>query len=358
MQQHADDIDWKLTDHRYRRYRFDDSIRKEIDRLRPDNFHALLALAQDYAIIAASIAACYLFWWVYPVAVLVIGARQRGLSTILHDSAHGVCAANRRLNKFLGTWPTAYPIFQRHYAYRLSHVQTHHPYLGNPVKDPDLSFFIREGVYTTARDWKYFGRMIVLPFIGSRTLAYLRYLYINRFQHLTSANRSAAPRNQRPEVRRDNISFTLFWSTVVALCLVTGTWLDLILFWIVPYLTSFHILGWFIELSEHTPHIADHEIDLYMSRNRKSRGVEKFLTGIHNDNHHLDHHLDTRTPFWLLPKAREARMRDRNYAAIDADTGGLFTKGPNGAPSAVSRILAARRESSQLVSCAPGAAHR
>jgi len=28
-------------------------------------------------------------WWFYPLAVLVIGARQRGLSTILHDCAHG-----------------------------------------------------------------------------------------------------------------------------------------------------------------------------------------------------------------------------------------------------------------------------
>jgi fatty acid desaturase len=63
---------------------------------------------------------------------------------------------------------------------------------------------------------------------------------------------------------------------------------------------------------------------------------------VHNDNYHLDHHLDPRTPFYLLPKAHVIRLADKNYAAVDYDTGGLFTPAQNGAPSALSRILQAR----------------
>jgi hypothetical protein len=77
-----------------------------------------------------------------------------------------------------------------------------------------------------------------------------------------------------------------------------------------------------------------------MTRNRKSRTWEKFLTGIHNDNYHLEHHLDPRTPFWNLGKARQVRLADPNYVAVDRQLGGLFTAGPEGQQSAISAIVA------------------
>lgn len=344
--------EWILSNSRYKHYRFDNSIKEEIQSLKPDNWHGPLALLEDYAIIFLCIASCYYFsWWLYPIAVIVIGARQRGLSTILHDAAHGVCARNRRLNMFLGTLATAYPIFQRHYAYKQSHVQTHHPLLGDPVRDPDLSFFIEQGVYTpTSRD-RYFIKMVILPVLGSRTLAYLKYLINNRYKHILSKKKPLSKTDhvrQNSEQRKDNFAFFLFWIAIIIICFYFGVLMELFLFWIVPYLSSFHILGWFIEVSEHSPLVQTQNVDLYMSRNRKSRGLEKFLTGIHNDHHHLDHHLDPRTPFYHLPKAHEIRMRDPNYARIDEQTGGLFTRGPNGSPSAIGVLLDAMRRKTEF----------
>jgi fatty acid desaturase len=119
-----------------------------------------------------------------------------------------------------------------------------------------------------------------------------------------------------------------------------GDWsIELLLFWIIPYLTSFQILGWYIELSEHTPLVRDSSVDLYMTRNRKSRLWERLLTGIHNDHYHLEHHLDPRTPFYKLPQAREIRMRDPKYAEVDAQFGGLWHRGPQGQPSAITAIV-------------------
>lgn len=293
---------------------------------------------------AACVAACYLLtWWIYPVAVLIIGARQRGLSTILHDCAHGVGAADKRLQMFIGTALTAYPIFQQHYAYKVSHVLTHHPQLGDPDRDPDLKFFIEQKVYTPTSTTRYFNRIVVLPALGSQTVAYLRYLVRNRFQVLRGENRSGqltsghVPRHKR---NLDRAAFWIFWTAAVGTAWATGWLPALALFWVVPYLTSFQILGWYIELSEHTPLVRDHTVDLYMTRNRKSRGLEKFLTGIHNDHFHLDHHLDPRTPFWNLPKTHQARLADPNYAQLDDLTGGLVRTGPQGAPSAISTIVA------------------
>lgn len=331
-----------INGERFRRYRFAEPIQAEIDRLKPDNWHAFLALIEDYAIIAACIALCLrVSWWLYPIAVLVIGARQRGMSTVLHDAAHGVCARNRYVNALLGTVLTAYPIFQRHFPYKESHVQTHHPLLGDPHRDPDLNFFIKQGAYDRRPERQGRKAIVWWPMLGTRSVAYLGYLVRYRFvpqKRGSEIQRALSPRGRRLRAL-DRAGFYAFWLTVAAVSVYFHVWLLVLAFWVVPYMTAFHTLGWFIELSEHSPLVAQHDLDLYMTRNRRSRGLELFLTGIHNDHHHLDHHLDPRTPFYHLPAARRLRLGDAEYAAIDARTGGLWTAGPSGAPSAISVIV-------------------
>jgi fatty acid desaturase len=343
-------VEWACQGKRYAMYRFSPEVSQEIKKLnRSDNWHCLLAWCTDMTWIVSMAAACYLIsWWLYPLAALVIGARQRGLSTILHDCAHGVGVANRRLQMVVGTALTAYPIFQQHYAYKISHVYTHHPKLGNLEADPDLQFFVEEKAYTPTSPGRYFARMVVWPALGRQTIAYLRYLIRNRFLVPKEERREdrATSVIHRRKKRLDLLAFWVFWGATVGLCCYFGVFIELLLFWVIPYLTSFQILGWYIELSEHTPLIRDYTMDLYMTRNRKSRGLEKWLTGIHNDNYHLEHHLDSRTPFWNLHKAREMRLRDPNYAALDAMTGGLFTKGPEGQPSAITTIVRMMNEQS------------
>lgn len=338
--------EWAHTGRRYRMHRFPPDVRRELAELnRPDNWHVLFAWTRDVLWMALATAVCvYGSYWFYPLAVLVVGARQRGLSTLLHDCAHGVGVADRRLQMLAGTVLTAYPIFQQHYAYKVSHVYTHHPKLGSPEADPDLRFFIEQGAYREGGRRSYVLRVVLLPLLGRQTWAYFRYLVRNRYRVLRTQtqDRGAAGRSPVPRGKQvlDRAAFWAFWTAVLAAAWY-GEWLTgLLLFWVVPYVTAFQILGWYIELSEHTPLVRDSNIDLYMTRNRKSRGLEKFLTGIHNDHYHLEHHLDPRTPFWNLPKARLVRLRDPEYAAVDRRTGGLFTRGPAGEPSAMTAIVA------------------
>ncbi|MFF0789348.1 fatty acid desaturase [Streptomyces spiralis] len=334
---------WAYDGRRYRMHRFPAEVEQRLKALNePDNWHTLLAWAEDVLWMALSVAVCvHGTHWAYPLAVLIIGARQRGLSTLLHDCAHGVGVADRRLQMFVGTLLTAYPIFQQHYAYKLSHVFTHHPRLGSPDADPDLRFFIEQGAYRKSAPASYVRRVVLMPLLGSQTWAYLRYLVRNRYRMLRTGQ--GRPQDRSPGQRRkkalDRAGFWLFWGTAVGLAWYGGWLTGLLLFWAVPYLTPFQILGWYIELSEHTPLVRDSNVDLYMTRNRKSRSWEKFLTGIHNDDYHLEHHLDPRTPFWNLGRAREVRLQDPAYAAVDSAFGGLFTRGPKGQPSAMAVIV-------------------
>ena len=330
----------------FTRYRFSREIYEQIRPLnRSDNWHSLFFLSLDVFWIALAVSACLLVsWWLYPVAALIIGARQRALSTIFHECVHGTAAANKKLELVLGTVLTAYPIFQLYSAYKVSHVLSHHPGLGDPNRDPDLRYFLRQQIYQQlSRRWC-FVRIIILPIVGARTISFLRYLFTTRFRIQNQGGTRSVLESKAPYVRMrglDRTAFCLYWATVAVLGWWTDTLVLIAIFWIVPYLTTFQVLSWFIELAEHTPLMRDQHVDLYMARNRKSRGLEKFLTGIHNDDYHWDHHLDPRTPCWNLPKAHAIRMKDENFAALDRATGALFTRGPLGQPSVLSEIITA-----------------
>jgi dihydrorhizobitoxine desaturase len=339
---------WAYTGRRYTMYRFPPDVERDLKQLsRPDNWHLPVAWVEDAVWMAGCILLCvYGSYWFYPLAALLIGARQRGLSTLLHDCAHGVGIANRTSQMTMGTVFTAYPIFQQHYAYKVSHVFTHHPRLGSPDLDPDLRFFIEQGAYRRSASRAYVRRVVLMPLLGSQTWGYLRYLVRNRYRVLKREGTAQSTPNpvQRRKRLLDRIGFWSFWAAVIGFAWY-GDWLTgLVLFWIIPYLTSFQILGWYIELSEHTPLVRDSSVDLYMTRNRKSRLWERLLTGIHNDHYHLEHHLDPRTPFYRLPEARRIRLRDSSYQAVDAQFGGLFHKGPQGQPSAISAIVRSMTE--------------
>ncbi len=158
----------------FARYRFSHEIHEEIRLLnRSDNWHSLLFLSFDVFWIAVAVAVClFVSWWLYPLAALIIGARQRALGTIFHDCVHGTATASKRLEIVLGTVLTAYPIFQLYSAYKGSHVLSHHPGLGDPNRDPDLQYFLRQNIYQRMPRRQCFVQIVILPLLGARTISF------------------------------------------------------------------------------------------------------------------------------------------------------------------------------------------
>ncbi len=74
---------------------------------------------------------------VTPIALAVLGGRQLGLAILMHEGAHGLLHPNRKLNNFLGQWPTGAATGSDLHAYRTYHL-THHRFTQQP-EDPDLS---------------------------------------------------------------------------------------------------------------------------------------------------------------------------------------------------------------------------
>jgi fatty acid desaturase len=317
----------------YESYTFDAYIQQEIrDLSRLDNWHGCLALLEDYFFIILSIVlTCQVSFYFYPLAVMIIGARQRALATLLHEAAHGVLAKNKRLNFALGFFFSGCLIFQTFTAYKNSHVHLHHGHFGDASLDPDYQFHIQEGLYNVTKP-REFVIHIILTFLFWKVPSYLYSLIKCRLLKGPS--------------RLESVVLLLYLLTIVLLPIVLNFCKIFILFWIIPYLTTFQIIGWFIELSEHYPLMEIKSINVYMSRNRKSHWLESFFTSIHNENYHLAHHLNPSTPFWNLPKAHKIRLRDPIYANIDKYAGGIFISS-NSSDSIIRSILEQIQQLSQ-----------
>ncbi|HXT83499.1 MAG TPA: fatty acid desaturase, partial [Verrucomicrobiae bacterium] len=113
-----------------------------------------------------------------------------------------------------------------------------------------------------------------------------------------------------------------------AIMLSLFVWLGIIkyyfLFWIIPMLIFYPLIGWLIELSEHYPLVQQNRIDIMMSRNRFSHWLEGLFFNIHNENYHLTHHLKPRVPFWNIKRAHFILMSDEIYCKINQAMGGIF----------------------------------
>src|SRR4029453_6365847 len=103
------------------------------------NLMGALLVLHAWALIGASMAP--FAWWPNPftflLGVMVIGGRQLGVAILMHDAAHGLLFANRRVNDWVGAWLCAYPVFTSLALYRPYHLQ-HHRFT-QQAEDPDLS---------------------------------------------------------------------------------------------------------------------------------------------------------------------------------------------------------------------------
>ncbi|RUS96564.1 dihydrorhizobitoxine desaturase [Dulcicalothrix desertica PCC 7102] len=318
----------KRLKYKYKIYKFEHSIQQQIKTLaKLDNWHGILALLEDYSLIIISILITYyISWYFYPLAILIIGARQRALATLLHEAAHRTLAKNKHLNFALGTYFSGYLILQTFTGYKKSHVDNHHRYLGHPILDPDYYFHISEGLYSYINPMSFVKKYILMPLVLSKVPNYLYTLIQQRL--LAKASQ-----------QKETLIMCLYILIITATLWNLNCQNMLILFWIIPYLTTFQIIGWFIELSEHYPLVGNNDIDIYMTRNRQSHWLEAFFLSIHNENYHLDHHLNPSTPFWNLAKAHQIRLQDKNYAALNKSAGGIFISA-NDLPSLIQTFIA------------------
>ena len=329
----------EIPSHRKRR-RFSPDIETRVKSViadAPDNWHSCIALLWIYSLIAASIALPYLLqdavgWW--PIYLFVslptLGCWQRSLATVLHETSrsHRTFAKNSIWNYCCGTLFSGYPILQSWVAYSKTHSQ-HHVFLGNEQRDPDLRFQLLIQTYGELSPVRFLLRFLVSPLLLAKTPTKVWDLIRNRLL-------------VRPATRMELLEQIACLSWFIGLATVLarlGFGQELVLFWMVPLVTTFPMVGFYIELAEHFPYCRYPGDELYMTRNRWVNPILHFVTAQLNEHLHQTHHLYPTCPWWALPKVHEILMEDSEYRATQFRDGGWVVPLVRGVPSILGHML-------------------
>jgi fatty acid desaturase len=257
---------------------------------------------------------------------------MRALATLLHEASHHALSRNRKANWLMGTVLSGWTILQLLGRYTRSHVWEHHKHLADPERDPDTRQYVSQGLLD-ANPARLLRDNLLAAFSGAKTLINLPYLLRDRLLPEPGTRLT-------PAERAEIAGFLAAWTILILVLALNGWLLAFVLVWVAPYLTVFQATNWAIETSEHFPLPWTRSDRFQLTRNRKGGPIERFFFGCHGESWHRVHHERPGIPFFNAAKAHAVMMRDAAYAAFEAETGGLFSRGPNGAPSIIAAIKA------------------
>ncbi len=263
--------------------------------------HAI-AMVIDWAVIAAAIYLGIRFWnpLVYFLAVLVIGARQHALAILMHDATHFRFLKNRKMNDAITNFFTMYPLFTSIEKYRHNHL-AHHNHL-NTDHDPDWVAKLTKREFEFPKTKQAFMWTLVT--------------YMTLYQGFLDAawffKRFGPGKKKKGQGDENKPLKTVFFIVLIAGLTLVGGWKYYLLFWVIPYLTSFFMFQYIRSVAEHYGELSYDNL-LTSTRTVKTNWIERFLIAPHNVGYHLEHHLYPGVPFYHLPKLHQTLMTDDFY---------------------------------------------
>lgn len=238
-------------------------------------------VAVDIATIVAALSMALLEPWTSPLALLILGNRQRALGNILHDAAHRNLTRDRQVNDLVARALIAPLLFLSLSHYRDLHFR-HHVDLGAQGTDPDLIPIPPE----KARSWA-----IAL----ANNLLSIRAVLGSTFGHLLDL---AVPLAER-------LYIVAWWSIlVVAVAAITGEGpaVATLAMWLAARATFFHLITTFREMCDH--HGLTPGGVFSFTRDITASGAWPLLIHPRNNAYHLTHHLLPAVPYYRLPEAQ------------------------------------------------------
>jgi len=274
------------------RYAREHGIAAEIKRLHQAVlWRALAAAIFDWALIFAAFAAV-MSWGLIaaPIAIAVVGNRQRALGNLLHDAAHGSFGRHRRRADIIALWLLFRPMWVSLDIYRREHF-AHHRLLGVPGYDVDL-------IHSEAdmgRPW---------PVLLWRHVAQPRIWRSAVLGHLLRAT------------TRERVLMLAVWGGLLALlglAIRPMAAVDFAVLWLASRASAFHLITTFREISDHVG-LRPGTL-LGFTRNHTASGLLAMVFHPHNNGYHLAHHLNPGMPYHALPRAHALLLAWPDYAA-------------------------------------------
>lgn len=269
--------------------RLDKQTLQALSRLSP--WRALVVVIAEWLMIFSTIIITEYFFSLplYVLAVLFLGTRYHALGVLLHEAAHYRLHPVRRINNWLGEVLTAWPILVTLHGYRNNHIK-HHNYT-NTDKDPD---WVRK---TPKPDFHFPKTRAAMLLELTKAITGFRFI-----TEVRDISKSKELNDLPPALKRARLAF---YVAVLILCAATGNFSNLLMYWVVPIITSFAFFMYIRSAAEHFGGEMNYTDILQSSRNVETGWLES-LCFPHGVNYHLDHHLYPSVPFYNLPKLNAA----------------------------------------------------
>lgn len=235
----------------------------------------------DVVVIAAAIWLGLTKPWSLPLALVILGNRQRALGNILHDASHRNLNRDRRVNDLMTIAVLAPLLFLDLHRYREMHFR-HHLDLGGIGADPDLIPIPP----VKAKSWVHALALNVLSW---------RALGGSLFGHLVD---SGVPWRRRAYI-------IVWWMLLCALLGLAARPLAIavaMVVWLVARGTSFHVITTYREMCDH--HGLTPGGVFAFARDLVAPGPWAWLIHPRNNAYHLTHHLLPAVPYYRLPDAQ------------------------------------------------------
>ncbi len=258
-----------------------------------------------------------------PVALALLGGRQLGLAILMHDGAHGLLSPNRKLNNWLGEWPSGAAVGSDLQSYRAYHL-THHRFTQQP-EDPDLGL---SAPFPTSRAslWRKAMRDLTgQTFLKQRTAQFgfawrgvkamlrpggeepgkrntVAGTPFNK-QAQSSAGLSA-PMNESAAipVAKTVGRFLLVQAMLLALSLLLWGWLPYALY-LLALATTFQLFLRIRNIAEHACTTTGSDDPFTHARTTQAGWLERATVAPYWVNYHSEHHLFMGVPCYSLPTA-------------------------------------------------------
>lgn len=237
----------------------------------------------------------------YFIALLVIGARMHALAILMHDATHYRFLKNRFWNDLITDVTTMYPIFLTIEKYRANHL-THHKHL-NTEEDPDWVSKLPKKEFQFPKTKTAFILGILSYFLLIQGIKDAIW-FVSRFNVLGTKKKKTKKSNPIPQL--------LFYGIMITVLTVFSGWTTFLLYWIIPYFSTFLMFQYIRSVAEHFGDLA-YEHLLNSSRTIKTNMLERFLIAPHHVGYHIEHHLYPAVPFYNLPKLHRLLMENELF---------------------------------------------
>lgn len=266
--------------------------RKELKGLqRRRNGPALWFMAGHLAIGAvttALIALAWGTWWMVP-AMFAQGIVVVFLFAPMHECTHGTAFRTRWLNSTVGTFCGVLMMRPALY-FRWRHA-AHHSYTQDPERDPDQ-------VAMPSNLSEYFGEVFGMEF-WPKMVGTLYRGFTGRFNE---REQFFLPESVRPRVIWEARLMVGFYVLLAAVSAVTGAWIGLIAYWLLPRVIAEPSLR-LVRMAEHTG-MAENADPLTNTRTTLTNPLVRFLYW--NMPYHAEHHMAPSVPFHNLKRLHHA----------------------------------------------------